>query len=153
MKIVVGQYPPMIEQIDAAFSVRGKEIIFAWDGIIFNPAGIHVTPMLIEHERVHSFRQRRDPEGWWTKYITDQAFRLQEEVYAHGCEYKYRIEHEGRSPNGRRVALLQTAMRLASPIYKYEPPLKIVRAKALILAEWGRTRAMHFGGIQTAQVR
>lgn len=54
---IVKAYPPLIDEIDAAFKVRGRSILFAWGDIIFNPAGAAVPPELVAHERVHGDRQ------------------------------------------------------------------------------------------------
>src|SRR5262245_41887731 len=110
MKIVVGAYPPNIDLIDCVFHVRGLKMLFAFGDAIYNPAGVEVTPMLVEHEKVHSYRQKSDPWAWWDRYCRDADFRLQEEVYAHGVELKWLWERcSGR--NSRRQALARTAGR------------------------------------------
>ena len=56
MRVVVG-LPPLFGEIDAAFDVRGKAIIFAWGDTIFDPNGGGVPPELLAHEAVHGERQ------------------------------------------------------------------------------------------------
>ncbi len=61
---VVHDYPPLMDEIDAKFHVRGKPVIYAWGTTIYNPSNIDVPPQLIAHEAVHGQRQGRDVVGW-----------------------------------------------------------------------------------------
>lgn len=105
----------MFDEISEAFNMCGKDVIFAWGGVIYNPSGLAIPPELIEHERVHCHRQGKDVEGWWRRYIDDPAFRLAEEIPAHHAEYMHLIQSGNR--NQRRRALKTVAGRLASPLY------------------------------------
>lgn len=120
--------PPMFDEIDAAFGIRGKGVIFAWGHSIFNPDGVDIPDYLIEHERVHGARQlamANENWGdarfenairlWWSMYIIDPKFRLDEEIHAHRAEYEARIRFQNR--RGRRQALKAVSQRLASPLY------------------------------------
>lgn len=111
---VVFDYPPIFDEIDAKFHVRGKKVIFCWGNTIYNPMRIGVPPVLIAHEAVHKAQQKDDIVGWWRRYIDDDEFRFQQELPAHVAEY-YALK--GGSRNERRAALKQTAQRLASPLY------------------------------------
>lgn len=118
MNVVVA-YPPNIEQIDAVFNVRGKPIIFAWGGTIYNPTGGVITPELIAHESVHGSRQvsvTRDPEEWWARYLVDPEFRLAEELPAHVAQYRRYCSRVADS-NKRVRFLFQIAEQFASPTY------------------------------------
>jgi hypothetical protein len=129
VKVVEG-YPPMIDEIDRAFNVRGRSILFCWGDTIFAPKG-GVSPVLMAHERVHSAQQGKDIEGWWRRYIAEPAFRLAQELPAHRAEYRYSVTNIDGSRHGRRRALAIAAERLASPLYRYG--LKKAHAKALLL--------------------
>ena len=126
---IVKDYPPMIDEIDAAFNVRGKGIIFAWGDTIFNPAWHDIPPSLIAHEQVHGRRQGADVRGWWLKYIDDPQFRLEEEIHAHRAEYQH-IARNGNRPERRR-GLKLIASRLSSPLYGKMITLK--QAKEILL--------------------
>lgn len=119
MIIASGEYPPMIDEIDREFDVRGKPVIFCWGGIIYNPMGVVVTPELEAHEGVHSLRQGRKPgdiEAWWKEYIANPTFRLEEELPAHKAEYKkFCQSHQDR--NARSRFLMTVASKLAAPLY------------------------------------
>lgn len=112
---VVNDYPPMFDEIDARFHVRGKPVIFTWGDQIFNPQGVPVSAALQSHESVHSRQQGADPSIWWRSYLKDGHFRFQQELEAHRAEYRWFVEHAAR--NARRVALKQISRRLASPLY------------------------------------
>jgi hypothetical protein len=112
----VRAYPPNIDEIDAAFHVRGKPVFFAYSDRIYNPAGVLIPPQIHVHEHVHCARQGGDPDGWWQKYIADVAFRLAEEIPAHQAEWRaYKMRHS--QPEKRKWALDSIVARLASPLY------------------------------------
>lgn len=113
---IVADFPPLYDEIAAAFDLRGIQAIFCWGGRIYNPSGILITPALMAHEAVHGARQGLDITGWWRRYIEDPAFRLAEEIPAHREEYRVTVEH-ARNRNERRAAEKGIARRLASPLY------------------------------------
>lgn len=115
MTRIVFDYPPMIDEIDAAFNVRGKPVIYAWGQTVYNPMKIEIAPQLAAHEGAHCHQQGDDIEGWWRNYIDDPEFRLRQEVQAHQVEYRYLIQNGNR--NDRRRAKKHVAQRLASPLY------------------------------------
>ena len=123
--------PPMFDEIDAAFNVRGKKVIFAWGGIIYNPQNVPLTPSLIAHERIHGLRQGDDIEGWWHKYIDDPEFRLAEEIEAHIAEYAHVAAYGNR--RDRRHAIQGMSKRLASPMYG--KLINQAQAKRIILGD------------------
>ena len=131
--IIVG-LPPMFAEIDAAFHVAGKSVVFAWDGIIYNPTGGPVPNEIGCHELVHCRQQNGNPEAWWRRYIDDAKFRLEQEIPAHQVQYGEYCLHNpaGKIRNNRRLYLDRVARVLSSPLYgslvSYE------RARALIKA-------------------
>jgi hypothetical protein len=102
---VINLFPPNWREINAAFNVRGKPVIYCYGDAIYNPQRISVGPDLLAHERVHSLRQGRHPDMWWRRYIADVEFRLQEEIPAHRAEL------------GVSGDLDKIARRLAGPLY------------------------------------
>ena len=130
MTIVRG-YPPLIDEIDAAFKVRGKPVIFAWGSTIYASFDAKVGPEKVVHEAVHGDRQGDDVVGWWRRYIADPAFRLAEEIPAHVAEYLALCEME---PNrgGRRRAIKTMAENLSAPLYGRM--ISQAEAKRVILA-------------------
>lgn len=117
-QIVIGE-PPLMDEIDRAFGVRGKPILFAWGATIYNPQNAYVTYALRHHEAVHGHRQgasTRTIEEWWRRYLEDKEFRLSEEIAAHRAEYQY-LWRSHRDRNARSRHLQHVAEKLASPLY------------------------------------
>lgn len=135
MRIVQAR-PPMFAEIDAAFGVRGKPVIFAFGDAIYNPLGIAIPPPLVAHEAVHGQRQGTNPAAWWQRYIAEPDFRLAEEIPAHQAEYRAfcAANTTGPARNRRRMALHAIAKRLASPLYgsliTYERARKVIKDAA-----------------------
>lgn len=112
-KIIVG-FPPNYDEISAAFPLSGKEI-FAWDGTIYSP--VKDLPIwLIKHEEVHFEQQKGDPEDWWSWYIADSNFRLQQEIPAHKVEYQVYCRHN-KDRNQQLKTKIELARRLSSDMY------------------------------------
>lgn len=131
MKIVV-DYPPMFDQIDAVFHVKGKPVIFAWGVRIFNPQNIEVGPELLAHEEVHGTRQlEQGVYSWWKRYLDDPEFRLVEEAHAHWAEYHFLFTRGNRQQ--RKAALKQTAKRLSAPLYMYGDLINAPQARTVLL--------------------
>ena len=125
---IIKDYPPLFDEIDAKFHVRGRDIIYAWGDRIYAPLGGDIPPQLMAHEKIHCARQGDDAEGWWRRYIADAAFRLDEEVLAHRIEYE--VLAVGGNRQRRRGVLLRTARRMAAPLYG--PMCSVKQAKRLI---------------------
>jgi hypothetical protein len=116
MKIVVG-LPPNIADIEKVFGKACREpgVFFCYGDTIFNPTGEEIPEQLVRHEEVHSRRQGNFPEIWWAQYLTDTAFRYQEELVAHQAEYQ---DIKTRTTKGERKRYLNAiAERLSSALY------------------------------------
>jgi hypothetical protein len=122
MKVEVA-YPPIFGRIKEVFPGAAKPgVIFAWGDTIFNPSGQLLSRPIFKHEEVHGKRQRGDPLAWWDRYLFDQEFRYEEELYAHAAEYLAQ-EPLCDGDRNRRAKLLQsTAIRLIAQLYNYAPP-------------------------------
>jgi hypothetical protein len=106
----------MFEEIDAAFAVAGKPVIFTFGDTIFNPEGIEIGKSLVVHEGVHAERQGDVPGDWWRRYIAEPEFRLAEEIPAHRAEWAA-IKSVHRDPNRQIRHLVAIAGRLSGPLY------------------------------------
>lgn len=113
------QFPPIYNDICAAFNLQGVKPIFAWGDTIFNPHGIHIPSELIVHEKVHMERQDGDPGAWWQKYIANREFRFNEEVLAHAAELTFMVESGFSSRHQRRAAAVVIAQKLAHRLYGF----------------------------------
>lgn len=119
MRVIVA-YPPMFEEIAAAFpTARKPGVIFSWGETLYNPSGRDIKPQLMAHEAVHSQRQGTTDASireWWKAYINDPAFRLEEELLAHRAEFRA-MRASTKDRNARERELDEIARRLASPLY------------------------------------
>lgn len=113
--IVLYERPPLWEEIDKKFSVANKPVVFSWGDRLYNPLGGYLQPWLLAHEAFHGSRQK-DPEVWWRQYLTDDRFRLNEELPAHRIEYQEFCRHQ-LDRNVRSRFFHETARRLASDLY------------------------------------
>lgn len=134
----VRDVPPLFAEIDAAFNVRGKPVIYAWGDKIYNPMGVELTPELIAHESVHGQRQGNDIEGWWRRYIADPHFRLLEEIPAHVDEFvSLCLQHRSKWVSQRamrRTFAAHVARRLMAPLYGYGHLMSFEDAKKALMA-------------------
>lgn len=112
---VVFDYPPLFDEIDRVFHVRGQPIIYAYGARIFNPTRIEIPPQLLAHEAVHGHRQLPDVAAWWRRYLVDVPFRLAEELPAHRAELEWLLKNGNRKQ--RRAAIRVVAGKLAAPLY------------------------------------
>lgn len=135
--MIIHDRPPNFEQIQAAFpKAVNPGVLFAFDGNIYNPSGLVVPPALIAHEEVHLNRQRdAGPTQWWDQYLTDSAFRYNEELLAHVAELK---AQRASDRNFQARLLMATALRLIAPLYNYQPPQSLQRAMKDLRQEIGK---------------
>lgn len=109
-------YPPNIDRIDAVLKVKGRKgIIFTYGRTIYNPHGSELTPYLMAHEEVHADQQGMFPDNWWHRYLNDPAFRLDQELMAHGVEVRKYCEVNGRGQ--RRHYVSEAAKRISGIAY------------------------------------
>lgn len=130
---VVEAWPPdwviqQIERLDPAFRTRA-EIVSTYNGIIYNPRGIELSPSVIAHEKVHATQQTKHlggPRAYLERYITDDQFRLKVEVEAYRAELAYLIVHgEKEHPALRRIA-----KKLLNPVYGFDRSFHLTLAGA-----------------------
>lgn len=86
MDIII-DYPPNYEQIKKVFKLH-KGIMFAYGNKIYNPDNGGVDKPLLEHEKIHLKQQGNNPKKWWDRYLTDNDFRLSQELEAYKRQYR-----------------------------------------------------------------
>ena len=87
---IIEDYPPNYAQIKTLNPP--KDAIFCYGNTIYIPNKIADLPADIEyHEYIHSHQQKKytDPSMWWTKYILDIEFRLDQELEAYSHQYAF----------------------------------------------------------------
>lgn len=100
-----------MNEIEERFGPVSTGTIFTYAPSVYVPSGRPLSGSLIAHERVHIEQQGDDPAAWWARYLSDDEFRLEQEVEAHRAEWAFCRR------NNQRGAKSMIAKRLASPLY------------------------------------
>ncbi len=134
---IINDKPPIWKEAHEHFDIDDSATIYTWGDVIYNPAGIVIQREYIEHESVHSGQQRAigGPEKWWEKYITDPAFRYNQEVEAYGRQHAYFCtQNSDRNKRYKHAHILATI--LSSPMYKigvnFNEAFRAIRTQALL---------------------
>lgn len=118
MKILT-ENPPVYEDIIKAGLKPTNYTIYAYGDTIYNPNKVMIPQDLIVHESVHMKQQNyndNDAKIWWERYLTDNLFRIEQEVEAYSAQYKY-VCTLYKDRNKRDKMLRQLAQFLSSPMY------------------------------------
>lgn len=112
---IIESFPPNYNLIVAALGPQPKAL-FAYNKIIYNPSKRTVTPDLEAHELIHLEQQGEAQDVWYTKYLTNPQFRLEQETEAYGRQYQFAKEHVA-DKKLLRWALENMAMALSGKEY------------------------------------
>ncbi len=127
---IVESYPPNWQLIKIALPLcERSEPIFSFGGVIYNPFKRVITKDLEVHEGVHEVQQGINPTGWWNQYLTDSAFRLQEEIEAYGVQLAY---FKKNANNGKLTEWLWYKMAEALSGETYGNLISLAEAKSKI---------------------
>ncbi len=77
MAIIV-DYPPLFDEIDAAFRVKGKAVIYSWCGDIYNPMDIEIPAHQAELQYLVEHAPNRNARRVALKHV---AIRLASPLY------------------------------------------------------------------------
>lgn len=115
---IVHDYPPNIEDIRKVFDLRNRPtVIFTYGDTVYKPGGKGSIPEHLKiHERTHTRQQGDDPAAWWRKYLSDPAFRLDQELEAYRRQYNH-IKNTNHNLREQTSFLIGIAEDLASEIY------------------------------------
>ena len=89
---VIKSFPPNYSQIVETLGDVSKSLpVFAYGEYIYNPFDREITKDVEEHEAVHLAQQAKftSPDIWYSSYLTDKGFRLQQEIEAYGWQYAF----------------------------------------------------------------
>jgi len=114
---VIHEYPPIYEAILSAGMRPNSTTIYAYDGNIYAPEVESVPDDLIAHESTHIRQQSTQPDAWWSRYLDDPYFRIEQEAEAYAAQYDYVCQHMLKDRNARVRFLQRLAGSLSSPIY------------------------------------
>lgn len=112
---IIHKYPPNYKEIKSKLKPT-EFTIYCYGDKIFNPSGLNIPEDLIVHESVH-FRQQKEigVERWWSKYLEDDKFRLDQEVEAYREQARYIDNNYSRSLRKRLKE--EITIYLSSEIY------------------------------------
>jgi len=114
--MIINDWPPNIDAIRAVLPVSERNI-FAYGHSIYSPGSKSLPAWLIAHERVHFEQQDKyGLRAWWKRFLSDEVFRLAQELPAHRVEY-FEFCKVNRDRNSQSMYLQQMARRLAAPMY------------------------------------
>ena len=129
MKIIQG-YPPNYDEIAKKFDLSGRDVVFAFGDVLYNPSGNKVPSDLMVHEETHGKQQKNEVMKWWEKYLKNKEFRLSQEIEAYQNQYQYFKEH-CRSSLVLVKYLDFLAKELSSEMYgnmiSYEKALQLIK--------------------------
>jgi hypothetical protein len=108
-------FPPNILEIKNKFPIT-VNTVYAYGETLYNPSGQEIPQDLMVHEETHQRQQQvLGVEQWWGMYLTQDGFRLRQEVEAYGEQYKFLKTVLNRK--GRLGILQRLAQTLSSPLY------------------------------------
>lgn len=109
---------PNLQILIDTFDVKEDELIIAYGNIIYCPP-VGMSKDLLIHELVHCERQgfaQDSARRWWEKYMSDDKFRLAEELIAYQKQYQYCCDVY-KDKNKRAKILYLMAQELSSARY------------------------------------
>jgi hypothetical protein len=112
-------YPPNYDEIAKRFPVRGRQtVVFTYGDTIYNPLGRQLAADVIAHEEVHIKQQAEypgGPERWWTWYLLNSEFRLEQEIEAYRVQVSF--ARRAYSTKDAKLIAAHCVRTLSSPMY------------------------------------
>lgn len=125
--------PPIWNEVIAAGMKPSETVVFTYGDTIYNPGKVEIPDYIIHHEATHSAQQGIDPDAWWSRYLADPYFRLDQEVAAYARQYEF-ICRKVKDREKRNRILIENAGILAGPIYgnmiSQSAAMEMIRKKA-----------------------
>jgi len=86
--MIIKGTPPNIDAIQDRFPAVAElmdRVVFTYAPDIYAPVET-LPPDLRAHEEVHIKQQGDDPSSWWERYLTEDDFRLEQELEAYAVQ-------------------------------------------------------------------
>ena len=113
---IIHSKPPIYEDIISAGMKPSEYTVYTYGNKLYVPSGDEVPADLMVHEEVHMKQQGDDPDAWWSRYLIDQFFRIDQETAAYAKQYAF-ICRKQKDREKRNRILLMIASQLAGPMY------------------------------------
>lgn len=132
--------PPCYDAANELFKLEELNMgtIFTYGDTLYNPSNVVLTQDLLVHEEIHSHQQENNDtvaKLWWQRYVTDPAFRVEQEAAAYGAQWVY-LCRQSRDRNKRAQILHTLAGQFASPMYgrtvTHTTAMRLIREHAKI---------------------
>lgn len=115
MKVISDKPFPLLDRVKEKFPISDN-VVFAYGEDLYAAPEANLTLDLMMHEATHAVQQSAGAEIWWERYLTDDAFRLAQEVQAYRAQYAFYCAGN-RDRNVRSRFLTKIARDLSSPLY------------------------------------
>lgn len=134
---IVHEFPPNFELIKGMLPLAGSDHTYCYAGKIYNPSGVELPIDREYHEFIHARQQSAygDVDLWWSKYLSDAQFRLDQEIEAYGEQYK--LAKQSIQDEADRLAMLSTPKRIGGGVNAILQMAKESMARALSGPEYG----------------
>lgn len=96
-------------------------IAFAYGDAVHIGRG-SIPPDLAAHEAVHLRQQAGNPDAWWKRYLSDDQFRIDQELEAYRVQYQWVLQNV-KNTNKRFEMLRHYANDLSGGMYGKTMPL------------------------------
>ncbi len=111
------ELPPIWQSlIDNGMNPSEHITVVTYGDTIYNPGQIRIPPHLEKHEETHSKQQGKNPDAWWSRYIADPYFRIDQEAEAYARQYDF-ICKGAKDRNYRTRLMPELARTLSGPLY------------------------------------
>lgn len=113
---IINEIPPIFKDLVEAGMQPTQHTLYTYGDAIYNPSGQDIPEDIMVHEEVHMKQQGDNPDYWWSRFIDDQYFRVEQEVEAYAVQYRFMC-NKFKDRNKRSQILMHYAKVLSSPIY------------------------------------
>lgn len=114
---IVNFFPPNFKDIIKVIPAATQHgIVFTYGDTLYNPSNSIIEDHLETHEAVHMKQQEEmGADEWWTEYLKNPKFRLEEELEAYRAQYQMVYKTYGRQD--ATFVLKQISDDLSSAMY------------------------------------
>lgn len=127
---ILNTKPPVFEQCKEMFGIDWDYTTFAYYPSIHTKDPNSLSDDIIQHEYIHLKRQKEiGTEVWWEKYLTDNQFRLDEELLAYRRQYNYLKERMDRNELHRLVMFWSHTLGSKSYGFLIDPKIALKEIK------------------------
>lgn len=119
---IINDVPPMWNNVTRWLGGQPQNVVFTYGDAIYNPSKILLPIEIVEHEKVHMWQQEFSDERaalWWSKYMRDDQFRLEQELEAYAKQYNVVCRYV-TDKNAQTRYLIDTARILSGKLYKLD---------------------------------